>query len=163
MKFIILILAVLFFSCGPNYHLKMSNKHLNKAILKGAKVRSDTVYTVVPFKFPGATYMTTLSTINVKDTIIISGEGKKSIKTKLKITLKKGCPDDCIEKVYIKTDCPDVEGEVTVPTSVSNTVVTPRGFWYYLRLIGLPLFLLGFAVRHFGKTIVNFLLRFKPG
>jgi len=31
-------------SCGPNYYLKRSEANLRKAILKGAKVQTDTLY-----------------------------------------------------------------------------------------------------------------------
>ena len=47
--FVLLIAIALFFSgCGPTYHLKQAEKHINKAKDKGAKVSNDSIFVEVP-------------------------------------------------------------------------------------------------------------------
>lgn len=47
MRYFVLLISTFFLltSCGINYHLKKSQKHYNKAILKGYKPLKDTTYT----------------------------------------------------------------------------------------------------------------------
>ena len=162
MKFILLVLASSLFSCGANYHLRKSSEHLRKAILKGAKVKSDTIRTVVPFKFPGVSYHVELKPLNgyvdVSKPIEIEENG---VSTSVDIGLKEGCPEDCIETVVVKTDCPPYEGKVEVPTAINNTIVTPKGFWYYFQFYVLSFFL-GFAACFFRGEIKTLFLKLKP-
>jgi hypothetical protein len=47
--FVLLVVIMLMFSgCGPTYHLKQAEKHINKAKEKGAKVSNDSIFVEVP-------------------------------------------------------------------------------------------------------------------
>jgi uncharacterized integral membrane protein len=49
LMFVLLVVIMIMFSgCGPTYHLKQAEKHINKAKLKGAKISNDSIFVEVP-------------------------------------------------------------------------------------------------------------------
>jgi hypothetical protein len=73
MKYIIQysLIALILSACGPSYHLRMSQKHLRKAQIKGAIITPDTIWKTVPIITPEIKFETVLKPINVKDTLIV--------------------------------------------------------------------------------------------
>lgn len=160
------ILCILLFGCGPDFHLRRAAHHIKKATEKGAKVKVDTVYKTITFKAPAINFSTTLRPINVKDTMIMR-DPKTGAKTKLHISLDKNCPDSCIREVYIDTSVPEQEIDEDVPIAANTTVSSPRGWLYWALWISLSSLVCAIAAfvygYHRGKSGKGLTIRFdKP-
>lgn len=119
--FICTIIILALFSCGPTYYLKRSEINMRKAIIHGAKVKDDTVYTKKSFVLKGPNTTLNLSpyilrkdgtSVVYKDTIIY--------KDKIKIQFK---------DKEIAIDCPDSTVVERVPTYIDRTVSSGYTKW----------------------------------
>lgn len=132
---VLLIIMIGMQSCGVNYHLRKSDRHMKKAILKGAIVKADTVYKTITVYTPKIEFDTVLRQVNFRDTITVE---KDKVITRLKI-------DTITKEIYVSTECPPDTIRVEVPVSVENHIKTPRGFWYYFQFIAIAL-IVGFIL-----------------
>jgi hypothetical protein len=138
---VIAIVLMTLSSCGPSHHLRKSQKHLKKAIARGAKITADTTWKTLPIITPEIKFETTLKPVNVKDTLIARD---KESRAATKVFIHK--TDTLIRSVFIETTCPKDTVFITVPVAVTNEIKTPRGFWYYFQFIAIALvvgFILG--------------------
>jgi hypothetical protein len=129
-----LLIALILSSCGVNHHLRKSQKHLKKAIEKGAKISADTTWKTVPIITPEIKFETVLKPINVKDTLIVRDKESGGV---TKVFIHK--TDTLIRSVFIQTTCPSDTIYKEVPVSVHNEIKTPRGFWYYAKWFAIAL------------------------
>src|SRR5687768_16945013 len=105
--FIAVLIVIALSSCrGPVKHLQLSGWHKQQAIKKGAHVKMDTI--TFHFKSPEIKFKTTIKPVWLDDApvplwrdTLISKDKKTGATVKAKIDLKPGCPEDCIEKVYL--------------------------------------------------------------
>jgi hypothetical protein len=101
-------------------------RHIKKAEEKGGVWSRDTTWTKFNLRVPAITFETTLRNevtkfVTTKDTIPFVT--KSGVKGKAKVTLKEGCPEDCIKEIYIKGDCPERDSTFRVPTAIANKLV----------------------------------------
>src|SRR5690606_18412309 len=120
---LIALLLVLFYcaSCGPSYHLRRAEQHLQKAELKGAKVQADTVYKLDTIYVP---------VIGVEiDTIFqsIPGDTVEIEKERLRIKYVE-MPGD---SVYIEGECEaDTVIQVrNIPVTVTKEISSGYTLW----------------------------------
>jgi hypothetical protein len=131
----LLLLAVVMIlgSCGANYHLRMAKKHLKRAEIKGAKISTDTTWTILPIISPEIKFETTFKRVVVKDTLI-SRDKKTGSVTKLKLTLNQNCPDSCIREINVSTYVPPQKSEQKTPIVIKQNISAGHGFWYDVKL-----------------------------
>ena|SRR5690606_35271651 len=120
--FILLCLIVfLLSSCGTSYHLRRAEQHLKKAELKGANVRTDTVYKLDTIYFPVVGVET--------DTIFqsIPGDTVEIEKERLRIKYVE-MPGD---SVYIEGECEaDTVIQVrNIPVEVRKEISSGLSVW----------------------------------
>lgn len=108
-------------SCGPSYHLRRAEQHLQKAELKGANVRTDTVYKLDTIYVPVVGIET--------DTIFqsIPGDTVEIEKERLRIKYVELKWDS----VYIEGEClPDtVEVVRNIPVAVNKEISSGLSVW----------------------------------
>lgn len=106
--------------CGPAYHLQRAKHHTQRAIDKGADIKKDTI--LFHFRSPEIKFSTTIRPEWLdgapvplwRDTLTAKDE-KTGATTKAKISLKPGCPEDCIDTLYLETIVPPQDGTAEVP------------------------------------------------
>jgi hypothetical protein len=138
---IFLTLLIAMMSCKSGYHLKRAAKferkkqeQLAKAIEKGAKVKSDTVFKEIIVKVPEVRVDTVVKNVSFTDTIIVT---KDKVITKVKVDVQE-------KTVYVETKCPEIIKTVKVPVRV-ETQIQARQNWKTMEVIGwcFLLFILG--------------------
>lgn len=153
--FILIVLAAMFLSsCGPAYHLKRAEHHIDKAIAKGAEIKKDTIR--FHFKSPEIKFETTFSPQWVdgapivlwKDTLTATDK-KTGATLKAKITQDTNCPDSCnqIQMVYLKSEVPPQDQSVDVPC---ETAIAGYTLWEFI--------IFGLAMIPGGWLIMTFLV-----
>ena len=121
-------------ACSPNWHLKQAEKHIRKAQIKGAEIKTDTLW--------------------LKDTVFIKAIRVDSIFTALKgdtVVLTK----DRLKIVYIKlgADSVFIEGECEADTVIHEVPVTivkeiKSGMaWWWLAVVFIGTSILFFFAR----------------
>lgn len=120
---IMLLIVTLMSSCGPAYHLRKAKHHWNKAIEKGATTTVDTTWQSIPVIVPEFTFETILKPdwhyhyIPTTDTLKRE-DPATGAKVSVKVDLNEGCPEDCIRKIYVKTEVPKDTVYADCPTAV---------------------------------------------
>lgn len=110
-------------SCGPAYHLKRAKHHWNKAIEKGATTTVDTTWQSIPVIVPEFTFETILKPdwhyhyVPTTDTLKRE-DPATGAKISVKVDLNEECPEDCIRKIYVKTEVPPDTVYADCPTAV---------------------------------------------
>jgi len=121
-----LILAFLLSACGPAAHLRIAERHINKAKDKGAKVSVDTVYVTKEVIVPETRFDTVLRRVNFRDTITL-------VKDKVTFRLKIDTVNNSIFIDHvIKADT--VRVMVKVPC---ETVAAKGWHWWWLLVAAL--------------------------
>lgn len=143
MKYLIIILLI-FTSCGPAAKLRRAEKLIAKAEKQGAKWKSDTVFKTIEVMTVKTQFDTVLKHVNFTDTITLT---KDKIVTKVKI-------NTVTKEVFVSTKVPADTIRVEVPVIVNREIKAGHGFWYYL-IRGLLLAILAF--------VAGYLLRAKTG
>lgn len=113
---IMMLVILLCAGCGSNYHLR-------KAIEKGAKVTSDTVYQTITVKIPEVKTDTIFKPLP-GDTVTIQ-------KDRLKIQYVK-LPAD---SVYIFGECQPDTVKIKVPYTVTKEIKAGHGFWFDVEIV----------------------------
>lgn len=134
--FVILMIVLLSLgSCGPAYHLRMAKK-------KGAEIKFDTTWTTIPvitpeikFAFDTKLYPEWQKHSFSRDTLRFKDK-KTGVEVKAKLTLKIGCPEDCIDELILSGKCPKDTVYITVPVASNMEIKAGYGFWHYLLRIG---------------------------
>jgi hypothetical protein len=118
MKAITLLLTILLLtSCGPAFHVKRYNHHMAKALQKGAKVGTDTTYTLTKLKVEGIKVRFIPKPIFPNgDTIYFEKE-----KVTTKVLLKH-------DSIFVETNCPDTVYQFKTHT-VTKTVTAVQNSW----------------------------------
>ena len=130
-------ILILLSSCSVNQHLWLSKRHLDKAIRKGAIVKSDTVYKTVEVFTERYQVDTLLQVQNIHDTIRFENE---RVKWKTKY--------DTINKtVFVDVECKPDTIKVEVPISVTTEVKPEKRIPWFVYVIGLILCFLVFFRR----------------
>lgn len=118
--FILIIILIGMAGCGPAYHLRRAEHHIDKAIEKGAEIKKDTI--TFHFKSPEIKFRTTITPswldgapIPLWRDTLTAKDKKTGATVKAKIALKKGCPEDCIDTVYLEMNVPPQNQTVDVP------------------------------------------------
>jgi hypothetical protein len=135
---VIAIVLMTLSSCGVNYHLRKSQKHLEKAIAKGVKIASDTTWKTLPVITPEIKFETTLKPVNVKDTLIARD---KESGAATKVFIHK--TDTLIRSVFIQTTCGQDTVFIKVPVAVNTEISSPKdNKWKWIAMaLGLVLIL----------------------
>lgn len=145
MKYLILIL--LLSSCSAGWHLQQAKKHLAKAELKGASVKSDTVFKEILLKSPSVKVEFIPKPLIVNDTMYFERE---HVVTKV---LVKNIPGKT-NTVYVKTDCPETRIESRVPVVVNKTITAKKGIsWHSVTLYIILAFIAGVIFKTFFPLI----------
>ncbi len=121
LAFLVLLVFIMSLSgCGPAYHLKRAEHHIDKAIKKGADIKKDTI--IFYFKSPEIKFQTTFkpqwldgAPVPLWRDTLTTKDPKTGATVKAKIDLKKDCPDDCIKTVYLAADVPPQDQKAEVP------------------------------------------------
>jgi hypothetical protein len=148
MKYVIIILALVFSSCGPNYYLKRSQRLERKAILMGAEVKQDTVYKSVEVITPSVKLDTLVQQVNFRDTIYVT---KDKIVTKIKVNTK-------TNTVYESVKCPSDTVKIKVPIYIKKTIKTTSVMKWWWLLIALAA---GYMVRLLTTSNFNIINRLR--
>lgn len=120
----ILFVAFVLCACGARRDLYKAQRLIDRAISKGAEVKSDTVFKHARFKIPGVAFNTTLLAPDWLDTVYI--KGKDSIHVKIKRIPAK---DKEPEKVYVEVDCPDKVIDKEIPVAIDQEIKTGYSLW----------------------------------
>lgn len=153
---IMLLIVILMSSCGPAWHLGRAKHHWNKAIEKGAETTVDTTWQTVPVIVPEFTFETVLKPdwdyhyIPTTDTLKRE-DPATGAKVSVKVDLNEGCPEDCIEEIYVKTEVPPDTVYADCPTAVTMEAKAGHSNWDMIVLcfaVGAVSFLFGRVVRH---------------
>ena len=117
-----LLIVLILTSCGPAYHLKRAEKHVKKAIEKGAKVGADTTYTFRELKIPGIKVQFEPKPITHNDTVYFA---KNKVVTK--VLLKH-------DSIFVETQCPDTVIQVKEKTVTKTVTAVQKSWlkWWYL-------------------------------
>ena len=94
--FVLLLVIMLMFSgCGPTYHLKQAEKHINKAKDKGAKVSNDSIFVEVPIvvteikdSIAFKTHTDTLRIVELCKEVIRQPKAIKSLQSEIRPTVE---------------------------------------------------------------------------
>lgn len=139
-----LLLALTLSSCGVNYHLKKSERHLKKAIELGANVKHDTVFVTKEVIRPEVRTDTIVNLVgfNLQDTIFIDRDRVK-VKVKVKI-------DTLFKEIFIEAKCKADTVRIEVPVKVT-TEVKPKNRYFEAIVGGI---LLGWVIL-FGVYLIS--------
>lgn len=119
---LIIILAILLFSCGPAYHLKRAKYHERMAIAKGADIKADTVFKDRVIEIPKTKL----------DTMVVTTPGDTVYLTKERLRIKYvNLPGD---SVFIEGECKDSVITIKQPVYINKTITAKSGlpWWVYL-------------------------------
>lgn len=123
---LLLLIALLLFSCGPQAKLRRAQKLIKKAELLGAQWRVDTVKVNVPVFIDRIAL----------DTLLISGTSDTVVITKDRLRLKYvNLPGDT---VWISGECDSLTIIKEVPVTITKVIQAPdKGLkWWHFVLIG---------------------------
>jgi hypothetical protein len=139
---IILSLALILSSCGPNFYLRKAERNLKKAIDKGAVITADTVFIEKQVFIP-----------EVKtDTVFESQEGDTVVIQKDRLKIKYvNLPG---EKVYIEGKCESDTVFIKTPVAVTKTIKAGKSIWNYTHWFAI-LFFFGCAVGFFIRQMLR--------
>lgn len=108
------LVVILLASCSPKWHLKQALKHERKAMLKGAEVKTDTVFKDIPV-FVDRIALDTLLISRPSDTVVI---------TKDRLRLKYvDLPGDT---VWISGECDSLTIIKEVPVRIEKVIYAPQ-------------------------------------
>lgn len=133
MKYLVIILFTLS-SCGASYHLKQSERHLRKAIEKGAEVADDTVYVTKEIIIPEVK-LDTVFKAQQKDTVFLT-------KDKLKIKYVK-LPGD---SVFIQGECEPDTVKIEIPVEINREISAGYSIWKLI-MFSLIALVIGYILR----------------
>lgn len=130
-----LIFFVLMFwltGCSPARHLQLADKHIRKAIEKGAEIARDTTWHDVTFVSPEIQFSATIrpdwQVHNIQKPFVAEDE-KTGARTEVTIDLKDDCSPDCIDTVYIETTVPAREETKKVPVKTETKISAGYTRW----------------------------------
>ena len=131
-------LALLFLltACGPAFHLRQAQKHIKKALLKGAVANVDTFYVDREIIVPSIKFDTVTAYKTLTDTIRIV---KNGIVTKIKV-------DTVNRDIFVETECPPKIVTVRVPYTVTTEIKTGFQWWWFV-VVAVVCLALGLFVR----------------
>jgi hypothetical protein len=138
-----ILLLTLCSSCGPGYHLRRAEHHIEKAEKKGALWTRDTVFQKMKFTIPGVEVKFTPRVLSSGSPMIFT---KDSVITKVLIVKGKSGRDT----IRVETKCPDQIVEKDVPVAIDNTISSNKSLWYYagwFALVAVVFFTVGYFVR----------------
>lgn len=141
----LLILTVIFSSCGPGTKLRRAERLINKAEAMGATWRTDTVYREETITVMGVKTDTVFTPVGT-DTVTIEKE-----RLMVKFVQLPG------KKVYIEGECAPDTITVEIPVTVTKTIQAPKqkGIWHYTHWFGIiaaGAFVCGLVVRSLWRT-----------
>jgi hypothetical protein len=152
MKYII-ILSLFLTSCGASFHLKQSEKHLQKAIDLGAQIKVDTIYKEIVIKSPPIKVEFEPKIFTAHDTVYYEQKipnSKQPVKIRI-IYLKDSTGNQTAQpslefpETFHKGDIPvEVKKEITVPPKLNK--------WRFIMIgmfsgILITLIIMGFITR----------------
>jgi DNA repair photolyase len=112
-----LLITLLLTGCGSAFHVKQYERHLRKAIEKGAKVNVDTTYTLTKLKVEGIKVRFIPKPIFPNgDTIYFEKE-----RVLTKVLLKH-------DSIFVETNCPDTVYQFKTHT-ITKTVTAVQNSW----------------------------------
>lgn len=133
MRYLIILLFTLS-SCGASYHLKQSERHLRKAIEKGAKVADDTVYITKEVIVPEVRL----------DSVFTSLPGDTVFLTKDKLKIKYvNLPGD---SVFIEGKCDPDTVKIEIPVVINREISAGYSVWKII-MFSLIALVLGYIIR----------------
>jgi len=119
-----IILLVVLTSCGAGYHLRKAEKHIQKALAKGATIKLDTLFKTVPVKVPGIKADFGPTIVHEGSTVVLT---KDSIITRIK--RMKG------DTMFVESECPPRVVYQKVPYTVTQTIKANSGLpWWVIPL-----------------------------
>jgi hypothetical protein len=114
-----LCLSSILYSCGPVAHLRIAERHIEKAKQKGATIKGDTTFTKKTFNFKGAETSFSVGGVSfkhgdktkylLKDTVIY--------KDRIRIKIQH---DSVSGKNKVDVKCPDEKKEEMIPVVVND-------------------------------------------
>jgi hypothetical protein len=133
-----------------NYHIRMADKHVRKAELKGAVWKHDTTFLWKTFKSPELKVKFDPQVIHSgkmifeKDGVVTSIEKKKTAEGK--------------EELDVQTICPPCEHKEKIPVAINKKLEPGKSnwFWYkWLAVVAVLSFIGGYIYRGKNKVIVH--------
>lgn len=126
---LLIIILIGMSGCSASWHLRRAEHHIDKAIERGAEIKKDTI--LFHFKSPEIKFSTTITPAWLdgapvplwRDTLIAKDKKTGTI-VKAKIDLKEGCPEDCIDTVYLEANVPPQDHTAEVPCKT----ITNKGY-----------------------------------
>jgi hypothetical protein len=112
---IVVLILITLSSCGPAHHLRKSEKHLKKAVAKGAVVKPDTVFKTIEVITPKIKFDTVLRQVNFRDTITVE---KDKVITRIKY-------DTVSQTIFVQTECPPDTVYVKTAAVIKNEITCP--------------------------------------
>lgn len=116
------VILILFLSaCSAQRDLAKAENLIERAITKGAKVKSDTIFKHVKFIAPSTVFKTTLTNPNWGDTVYIKGKDSTIVKIKRVFGPK--------EKVFVEVKSPERVIIKKVPMIVEKQISAGYSLW----------------------------------
>lgn len=146
-----IILCILLSSCGASYNLRRAERHIAKAVAKGAEIKDDTVYKEITVIVPSSRAEQVITAPNWADTVVVT---KDSITVKiLRIPGTTTTP----ETVYIQAECPEKTVTKKVPIAIKRQIKAGYTLWDMIILalvcLAVGYFLIGPIVRTVTKVV----------
>jgi len=129
-KLLIILSAGFFVSCGPAWHLKKANQHIQKAKDKGATITSDTTKVKVAFNVPGAK-----TTFDLGPIVVNRRDGTQFVPVLKDTVIYKDRIKTIIKDNTVAVECPDEVKVVEVPVEVKHNISSGYTTWQVIRYV----------------------------
>lgn len=151
MKTRLLLIVILFTSCGPGAKLRRAEKLIAKAELEGATWKRDTVFVDRTIHVPGPETRVNVPVPTYRDTVIY----KDSVRIEIKWRRGK---DGRVDTVEVAAKCPDINIKEHNATVINNEITAPKStkvapWWRTAALIGWGIILLVIFLRVIVKAV----------